>query len=435
MTNAIKFDDGRGVAVSLRCETASPPARRPPRVSSCGTLAAALSLDSPRVSACSPAGEHNTCGAAQLPPTHTLVATVADRGPGIAPQDCERIFRPYEAASQASGGGAGLGLHIARACARRAGGDVCVESELGNGATFTLRFPVRVPADAAAEWEAVALHSWQQQPAQPPPVAPLTPSSSALDMCAMGVPKRGRVLPEAGSTLPCAVAAPASPPSSPAALLPLRCLLADDHPTNLLLVKRLLERQGGFVVTTAVNGKEAFERLVAAFEAGAPPHIAVIDMQARAVALARRLVCTHLTLQTSADACHERTRRRRRVPGVGGGAPRGLSSSSALLPNGERVGRGARGVRGGWLRRGHHEAAAQGRADGAAGPRAGVRGAGGRSRVLAMLGASVRAPRHHQRLHSCAPPHPVQRSAAVCWLKADCPPQPQLQPQPQRART
>lgn len=30
-----------------------------------------------------------------------------------------------------------------------------------------------------------------------------------------------------------------------------------------------------------MNGKEAFDKLVAAYEAAAPPHIAVIDMQAR----------------------------------------------------------------------------------------------------------------------------------------------------------
>jgi CheY-like chemotaxis protein len=45
-------------------------------------------------------------------------------------------------------------------------------------------------------------------------------------------------------------------------------------------VKRLLE-QHGFSVETAANGKEAYDKLVHAYEAGAPPHIAIIDMQAR----------------------------------------------------------------------------------------------------------------------------------------------------------
>jgi hypothetical protein len=44
--------------------------------------------------------------------------------------------------------------------------------------------------------------------------------------------------------------------------------------------QRLLE-QHGFAVQTAANGQEAFQRLVAAYQSGRPPAIAVIDMQAR----------------------------------------------------------------------------------------------------------------------------------------------------------
>jgi CheY-like chemotaxis protein len=43
-------------------------------------------------------------------------------------------------------------------------------------------------------------------------------------------------------------------------------------------VKRLLELSAGFEVRTGINGKEALDALVAAFTAGCPPHIAVIDM-------------------------------------------------------------------------------------------------------------------------------------------------------------
>jgi DNA-binding response OmpR family regulator len=57
---------------------------------------------------------------------------------------------------------------------------------------------------------------------------------------------------------------------------------------RLKLVKRLLE-QHGFVVETSANGKEAYDQLVAGFEAGAPPHIAILDMQARAMEQCVRL--------------------------------------------------------------------------------------------------------------------------------------------------
>lgn len=67
-------------------------------------------------------------------------ATVADEGPGIAPADQERIFERFEQAEQ--GGGAGLGLAIARRLARSMGGDITLVSAAGEGARFTLSVPL-----------------------------------------------------------------------------------------------------------------------------------------------------------------------------------------------------------------------------------------------------------------------------------------------------
>jgi PAS domain S-box-containing protein len=71
-------------------------------------------------------------------------ASVQDSGRGIAPEDHERIFRPFE---QAEGGrtrtrgGAGLGLAISRELARLMGGELTVRSEPDKGAEFTLWLP------------------------------------------------------------------------------------------------------------------------------------------------------------------------------------------------------------------------------------------------------------------------------------------------------
>jgi signal transduction histidine kinase len=50
-----------------------------------------------------------------------------------------RVFEPYFTTKQ---GGAGMGLYIVRSIVERHGGVVQVESELEQGTTFTLRFPI-----------------------------------------------------------------------------------------------------------------------------------------------------------------------------------------------------------------------------------------------------------------------------------------------------
>jgi signal transduction histidine kinase len=66
--------------------------------------------------------------------------TVSDRGPGIAPEDRERIFEP--GVRGGAGAGSGLGLALARAIAEAHGGTLTVVSRPGEGATFTLALPV-----------------------------------------------------------------------------------------------------------------------------------------------------------------------------------------------------------------------------------------------------------------------------------------------------
>lgn len=68
-----------------------------------------------------------------------VVVRVTDDGPGILPEDAERIFERGER-SHTPSAGSGLGLHTARELAVAMGGDLTME--LGAGATFVLRLPV-----------------------------------------------------------------------------------------------------------------------------------------------------------------------------------------------------------------------------------------------------------------------------------------------------
>jgi signal transduction histidine kinase len=68
---------------------------------------------------------------------------VADQGKGIAAEDQARIFEKFERVDPGEPGGTGLGLYIARRLARAMGGEIAVDSALGQGARFVLTLPGR----------------------------------------------------------------------------------------------------------------------------------------------------------------------------------------------------------------------------------------------------------------------------------------------------
>jgi len=67
--------------------------------------------------------------------------TVADRGPGIAPEDQQRIFERYERLGSTEPG-TGLGLAIARRLAESMEGMILLDSVPGEGSRFTLDLPL-----------------------------------------------------------------------------------------------------------------------------------------------------------------------------------------------------------------------------------------------------------------------------------------------------
>ena len=90
-----------------------------------------------------PAGGRIVLGARTLAEGEAEV-WVSDTGPGIAaehlPRLTERFYRVDRSRSRETGG-TGLGLAIVKHVVQRHGGQVAIQSQVGEGSTFTLRFP------------------------------------------------------------------------------------------------------------------------------------------------------------------------------------------------------------------------------------------------------------------------------------------------------
>jgi two-component system phosphate regulon sensor histidine kinase PhoR len=68
---------------------------------------------------------------------------ISDNGDGMKPENLSRIFdigvREGGAGAPA---GSGMGLHIAKLLTELQGGDISVESKLGQGSVFTVKLPI-----------------------------------------------------------------------------------------------------------------------------------------------------------------------------------------------------------------------------------------------------------------------------------------------------
>ncbi len=69
--------------------------------------------------------------------------TVADNGAGMTPETLAEIFNLFVSTKGARG--TGLGLTVSRKILREHGGDITASSRVGEGSTFVLEFPLRLP--------------------------------------------------------------------------------------------------------------------------------------------------------------------------------------------------------------------------------------------------------------------------------------------------
>jgi len=85
---------------------------------------------------------------------------VSDNGIGLSEEQQRRLFRPFaqgDSSISRKYGGTGLGLALVWRFCQLMGGEVAVQSTLGQGATFTVRLPIAVrPVDRPTQLTAGA---------------------------------------------------------------------------------------------------------------------------------------------------------------------------------------------------------------------------------------------------------------------------------------
>ncbi|MGH1415192.1 MAG: ATP-binding protein [Pelagimonas sp.] len=134
---------------------------------------------------------------------------VIDTGLGISQHDLDRVFGDFvtiDSSYARSNTGTGLGLGISQRLVTALGGEMGAESELGEGSVFWLRLPLAPPAEGAIE-------------------APTWPMEDQTDLENVEAPA------------------------------PMSILLVEDNPTNRMVARQLLERDG-HDVTEATDGAE-----------------------------------------------------------------------------------------------------------------------------------------------------------------------------------
>jgi signal transduction histidine kinase len=98
----------------------------------------------------SPRGKVRIAAAKNCGPGSACRLSVADEGPGIAPDKLAEMFQAYSRGETHGQSGTGLGLSIARQAADLLGAKLWAESKLGEGSTFHIDLPPQPPATAVA---------------------------------------------------------------------------------------------------------------------------------------------------------------------------------------------------------------------------------------------------------------------------------------------
>jgi signal transduction histidine kinase len=91
---------------------------------------------------------------------HQVIVSVSDSGRGIPAGDQQRVFERFEQGKMGNGrrpNGAGLGLALSKEFVEMHGGEIWVESAVGEGSTFAFSLPLEPKLSSTPEVEEMYL--------------------------------------------------------------------------------------------------------------------------------------------------------------------------------------------------------------------------------------------------------------------------------------
>lgn len=190
-----------------------------------------------------------------------LILAVRDNGIGIAKESLTQIFHPFKQANKSISsrfGGTGLGLAIVKDLVELMGGRINVSSEFGKGTLFAIALPIKRAQASPIVDVTQSVAPSQETPTKtadvtPPVDAVLSPVSSETKSKPRPVDDNNE-----SSALVDQLLKNDARETTPYSMLSI--LIVDDNATNHIVVSSLLSRVVGDI-TTALNGKEALERL------------------------------------------------------------------------------------------------------------------------------------------------------------------------------
>ncbi|KAI1204959.1 putative histidine kinase SlnCl1 [Annulohypoxylon truncatum] len=203
---------------------------------------------------------------------------VEDTGPGIPENMQQRVFEPFvqgDLGLSKKFGGTGLGLSICQQLATLMGGTISLKSTVGVGTTFTMQIPLKYTKNRASSTASSSANSRAPSISSTAEVISrknsLTLSQTTAEVKATVLDQQPRLI---GLSQPFFTTGPRANSKDPTSTSrmnafemakaskgggKLRVLVAEDNPTNIEVVSKMLKLEDVYDVTIAKDGQEAYE--------------------------------------------------------------------------------------------------------------------------------------------------------------------------------